>query len=112
MDILLWLVPSGVVLVVMMAWAAWAGRPRREETDRSEAAYERFARAIAKEHPASIAIDMDDLALVDSSCVAVLVEAWRFADEHGIALRVKSPAASIRQVFDVADSGLLLTLRH
>jgi anti-anti-sigma factor len=67
---------------------------------------------IAKEHPASIAIDMDDLALVDSSCVAVLVEAWRFADEHGIALRVKSPAASIRQVFDVADSGLLLTLRH
>jgi anti-anti-sigma factor len=67
---------------------------------------------IAKEHPASIAIDMDDLALVDSSCVAVLVEAWRFAVEHGIALRVKSPAASIRQVFDVADSGLLLTLRH
>jgi hypothetical protein len=52
-DILLWLVPSGVVLVVMMAWAAWAGRPRREETDRSEAAYERFARAIAKEHPAA-----------------------------------------------------------
>ena len=51
MEILLWLVPSGVVLVVMMAWAAWAGRPRREETDRSEAAYERFARAIAKEHP-------------------------------------------------------------
>jgi anti-anti-sigma factor len=67
---------------------------------------------IAKEHPASIAIDMDDLALVDSSCVAVLVEAWRFMAEHGIALRVKSPAASIRQVFDVADSGLLLTLRH
>src|SRR5207248_10648887 len=39
---------------------------------------------LAKEHPASIAIDMDDLALVDSSCVAVLVEAWRFAVEHGI----------------------------
>jgi len=52
-DILLWLVPSGVVLVVMMAWAAWVGRPRREETDRSEAAYERFARAIAKEHPSA-----------------------------------------------------------
>jgi hypothetical protein len=51
MEILVWLLPSGVVLVVMMAWAAWAGRPRREETDRSEAAYERFARAIAKEHP-------------------------------------------------------------
>ena len=51
MLILAWLLPSAVVLVVMMAWAAWAGRPRREETDRSEAAYERFARAIAREHP-------------------------------------------------------------
>jgi hypothetical protein len=50
-EILAWLLPSGVVLVVMMAWAAWAGRPHREETDRSDAAYERFARAIAKEHP-------------------------------------------------------------
>ena len=53
MEILAWLAPSGVVLVVMMAWAAWAGRPRRQESDRSEAAYERFARAIAKEHPAA-----------------------------------------------------------
>jgi hypothetical protein len=49
--ILAWLLPSAVVLVVMMAWAAWAGRPRSEETDRSEAAYERFARAIVREHP-------------------------------------------------------------
>jgi len=67
---------------------------------------------LAKEHPASIAIHMDDLALVDSSCVAVLVETWRFAEEHGIALTVKSSAASIRQVFDVAESGRLITLRH
>jgi hypothetical protein len=44
-EILAWLVPSGVVLVAMMAWASWAGRPQREETD------ERFAKAIAKEHP-------------------------------------------------------------
>ena len=51
MEILAWLVPSGVVLVAMMAWAAWAGRPRREETDRSEAAFERFAEAIARDHP-------------------------------------------------------------
>jgi hypothetical protein len=50
-EILAWLVPSGVVLVAMMAWASWAGRPQREETDRSDAAYERFAKAIAKEHP-------------------------------------------------------------
>jgi hypothetical protein len=52
-QILVWLAPSGVVLVVMMAWAAWAGRPQREERDRSDAAYERFAKAIAKEHPAA-----------------------------------------------------------
>ena len=38
MEILIWLVPSGVVLVIMMGWVAWAGRPQREETDRSEAA--------------------------------------------------------------------------
>ena len=67
---------------------------------------------LAKEHPASIAIHMDDLALIDSSCVAVLIEAWRFAEEHGIVLTVTSPAASIRQAFDVAESGRLLTLRH
>jgi hypothetical protein len=50
-EILLWLVPTGVVAVVMMVWATWAGRPRREQADRSEAAYERFAAAMAKEHP-------------------------------------------------------------
>lgn len=53
MEILLWLAPTGVVAVVMMVWAAWAGRPRREQPERSEAAYERFAAAITKEHPAA-----------------------------------------------------------
>jgi hypothetical protein len=52
-EILIWLAPSGVVLVLMMAWATWASRPRREEVDRSDAAYERFAQAITKEHPAA-----------------------------------------------------------
>jgi hypothetical protein len=50
-EILLWLVPTGVVAVVMMVWATWAGRPQRDEADRSEVAYERFAKAMAKEHP-------------------------------------------------------------
>lgn len=47
----MWLVPTGVVTVVMMVWASWAGRPQRAEVDRSEAAYARFAEAIRKEHP-------------------------------------------------------------
>ena len=51
MEILLWLVPAAVVTTVAMAWAAWAGRPRREQTTRSGAAHERFARALAKPHP-------------------------------------------------------------
>ena len=51
MEILAWLVLPAVVTVLAMAWAAWAGRPQRVEADRSEAAYERFAKAIAREHP-------------------------------------------------------------
>jgi hypothetical protein len=52
-DILWWLAPAAGATLVAMLWAAWAGRPRREDTDRSEAAYERFAAAMAKEHPAA-----------------------------------------------------------
>jgi hypothetical protein len=52
-EVLLWLLPTGLVAAVMMAWAAWAGRPRRERDDRSEASYERFAAAIARRHPAA-----------------------------------------------------------
>lgn len=51
MEILAWLVPTAAVTVVMMVWAAWAGRPRREDAARSEAAYERFVAAMGKEHP-------------------------------------------------------------
>jgi hypothetical protein len=50
-QILIWLAPAVLVTVVAMAWAAWAGRPQREHADRSEAAYERFAAAMQKEHP-------------------------------------------------------------
>ena len=53
MEILLWLVPAALVTVVAMCWAAWAGRPQREQTQRSEAAYDKFARAITREHPGS-----------------------------------------------------------
>lgn len=51
MEILLWLAPAAAVTTVAMLWAAWAGHPRREQTTRSEAAHERFARALAKPHP-------------------------------------------------------------
>ncbi|MDQ3615307.1 MAG: hypothetical protein M3393_01500 [Actinomycetota bacterium] len=50
MEILAWLVPPAVVTVLAMIWATWAGRPRRDGHDRSDAAYERFAKAITKEH--------------------------------------------------------------
>ena len=53
MEILAWLVPAVVATALAMVWAAWAGRPEREDRERSEAAYERFARAIAKEHPSA-----------------------------------------------------------
>lgn len=51
MDILAWLLPAAGVTLLAMIWAAWAGRPRREQVERSEASAERFARAIMKEHP-------------------------------------------------------------
>ncbi|QWC86975.1 hypothetical protein KLP28_12740 [Nocardioidaceae bacterium] len=35
-----------------MAWAGWAGRPRRDEqVDRSDAAKQRFAAAMERPHP-------------------------------------------------------------
>lgn len=66
---------------------------------------------LAKEHPASIAVHMRNVAVVDAACLAVLVEAWRFCDEHGIELAVRSPAAAIREAFDLAPSGRILAFR-
>ncbi len=48
-EILWWLAPAGAATLAAMVWAAWAGRPRRVERDRSEAAYERFAAALERE---------------------------------------------------------------
>ena len=53
MEILWWLAPAAGATALAMLWAAWAGRPRREDHDRSEEAYARFAAAMAKEHPAA-----------------------------------------------------------
>ncbi len=54
MDILWWLAPAAGATVVAMLWAAWAGRPQKATPrERSEADYERFAAAIAREHPAA-----------------------------------------------------------
>jgi hypothetical protein len=52
-EILAWLVPAAGVTVLAMLWAAWAGRPQREQVERSDASTERFGRAIMKEHPAA-----------------------------------------------------------
>ena len=45
MEILLWLVPSGVVALVAMLWVAWLGREGRGEVDR-EVAVRRLAAAL------------------------------------------------------------------
>jgi anti-anti-sigma factor len=66
---------------------------------------------LAKEHPVAIAIDMKHVALPDEAAVAVLVETWRFAQEHGIELEVISPPAAVTSAFELAPSGKLLTLR-
>jgi len=50
-EILLWLVPTGVVALVAMAWVSWAGRDGRGEVDR-DVAVERLGRALSKEPPA------------------------------------------------------------
>jgi hypothetical protein len=53
-EILWWLAPAGGVLVLASLWATWAGRPQREpQGRRSEEAYERFAAAMRREHPAA-----------------------------------------------------------
>jgi anti-anti-sigma factor len=67
--------------------------------------------SLAKEHPASIAVDMLDVTISDGACVAVLVETWRFAQEHGIDLTVRSGSDAITRAFDRAPSGQVLTLR-
>jgi hypothetical protein len=52
-EILLWLVPPAVVTLLAMLWAAWASRDRRRpDVEDSEEAYERFAAALRKPHPA------------------------------------------------------------
>lgn len=66
---------------------------------------------LAKEHPASIGVDLRHAVVLDAACVAVLVEVWRFCAEHGIELAVRSPASSLRAVFDLAPSGRILALR-
>ena len=53
MDILLWLVPAVLATIGAMFVAGWAGRERHESDRRSEAAQERFADAIRRDHPAS-----------------------------------------------------------
>lgn len=67
---------------------------------------------LAKEHPVSIAIDLQQVEMPDESAVAVLVEAWRFTQEHGIELTVNSSSSELRRAFEVAPSGQLLTLRR
>ena len=49
MEILLWLVPAGVVTVLAMLWVSWLGR-ERSEVDR-DVAVARMGAALEREHP-------------------------------------------------------------
>ena len=49
MEILLWLVPAGVVTVLAMLWVSWLGR-ERSEVDR-DVAVARMGVALEREHP-------------------------------------------------------------
>ena len=49
MEILLWLVPTGIVTLVAMLWVVWLGREGRGEVDR-DVAVERLAAAMQREH--------------------------------------------------------------
>jgi hypothetical protein len=53
-EILFWLVPPALVTLVAMIWVSWIGRARPEGVERDEAAQERFAAAILREHPGSV----------------------------------------------------------
>lgn len=66
---------------------------------------------LAKEHPASIGVDLRNSVMLDSACVSVLVEVWRFCEEHGIELAVRSPAPVLRTVFDLTASGRIVAVR-
>lgn len=50
MEILLWLVPAGVVTVLAMLWAGWQGRRGRAELDRAEGV-RRLGRALERPAP-------------------------------------------------------------
>ena len=66
---------------------------------------------LAKEHPVAISVDMEQVTLPDEAAVAVLLETWRFAQEHNIELAVTSPPPAVTEVFELAPSGQLLALR-
>lgn len=49
-EILWWLAPSAVVLVVAMCWVGWLGRDGRGEVD-ADVAIARLGRALERERP-------------------------------------------------------------
>jgi hypothetical protein len=50
-EILLWLVPAGVVTVLTMLWVSWLGREGRGEIDR-DVAVARLENALQRDHEA------------------------------------------------------------
>jgi anti-anti-sigma regulatory factor len=65
---------------------------------------------LAKEHPASIDVDLRHAVLRDPACPSVLVEVWRFCEAHGIEMAVRSSEPVLRTVFELTPSGHILAL--
>ena len=53
MEILLWLVPTGIVTLLAMLWVSWLGREGRGEVDR-DVVVERIAAALQRPHPRAL----------------------------------------------------------
>jgi anti-sigma B factor antagonist len=56
----------------------------------------------------AVQIDLAAVTFIDSTALAVLVDAWRQAEERGVTLCVLHPAPNVRRVLDITGLDRLL----
>jgi anti-sigma B factor antagonist len=66
--------------------------------------------AVLADGEANIVIDLDEVTLLDSSGVTVLLHGYRAATAAGRSLRVASPRPSVQRVLEIAGVSQLLGL--